>query len=77
MFNVKVNNHEVTTIDGFKFEDGELLWQAMGEEADELGISFTEDGLVDWCYLPDDNIEVLLKAAKEQGFIEDYDIEEV
>lgn len=77
MFNVKVNNHEVTTIDGFKFEDGLPQQLAMSEEADELGISFTEDSLVDWGYLPDDNIEVLLKAAKEQGFIEDYDIEEV
>lgn len=78
---VKVNGIEVVTIkDGFEFSDGELLWQAMSEQARDLGIegiSDTEENLADWEDLDDENIEVLLKDAKEQGFINDYEIEEI
>ena len=78
---VKVNGIEVVTIkDGFEFSDGELLWQALSEQARDLGIvgiSDTEENLADWENLDDENIETLLKDAKEQGFIEDYEIEEI
>lgn len=80
-FEVKVNGVVVETVeDGFKFEQGELLWQALSEQARDLGIegiSDTEENLADWEDLDDENIETLLKDAKEQGFIEDYEIEEI
>lgn len=80
-FEVKVNNMVVETIeDGFKFEQGELLWQALSEQARDLGIegiSDTEENLADWEDLDDSDIESLLKDAKEQGFINDYEIEEI
>lgn len=81
LYEVKVNGVVVETIeDGFKFSDGELLWQAMSEQSRELdinGISDTEDRLADWEDLDDDSIESLLKDAKAQGFIEDYEINEL
>lgn len=81
LYEVKVNGMEVTTVeDGFNWNGGELLWQAMSEQSRELnieGISDTEDRLADWEDLDDDSIESLLKDAKEQGFIEDYEITEI
>ena len=81
LFEVRVNGEVVTTVeDGFKFSDGELLWQAMSEQSRELninGISDSEDRLADWEDLDDDDIESLLKDAKTQGFIEDYEINEL
>lgn len=78
LYEVKVNGGVVTTVeDGFEFSQGELLWQAMSEQSRELdinGISDTEDRLADWEDLSDDDIESLLNDAKEQGFIEDYEI---
>ncbi len=67
----------------FKYDDGEGLWQAMSEE----GQAMNEDGtgmidendekrLIEWQDLPDDNIEHLLNAAKKQGFINDFELEE-
>lgn len=80
-FEVKVNGMTVETIeDGFKFEQGELLWQALSEQSRELnieGISDTEENLADWEDLDDSDIESLLKDAKEQGFIESFEIEEI
>lgn len=80
-YKVKVNNISVETVeDGFEFEQGELLWQALSEQARDLGIvgiSDTEENLADWEDLDDDNIESLLKDAKEQGFIESFEIEEI
>lgn len=80
-FEVRVNGMEVVTVeDGFKFEQGELLWQALSEQSRELnieGISDNEDRLADWEDLDDDSIESLLKDAKAQGFIEDYEIAEI
>lgn len=52
----------------------------MSEQSRELninGISDDEDRLADWEDLDDDNIESLLKDAKEQGFIEDYEMNEL
>ncbi|MGE9831632.1 hypothetical protein [Ligilactobacillus salivarius] len=80
-YKVKVNNISVETVeDGFEFEQGELLWQALSEQARDLGIvgiSDTEENLADWEDLDDSDIESLLKDAKEQGFINDYEIEEI
>lgn len=80
-YKVKVNNISVETVeDGFGFEQGELLWQALSEQARDLGIvgiSDTEENLADWEDLDDSDIESLLKDAKEQGFINDYEIEEI
>ena len=67
----------------FKYDDGEGLWQAMSEN----GQAMNEDGtgmidenaekrLIEWQDLPDDNIEHLLNAAKKQGFIDDFELEE-
>lgn len=69
--------------DEFKYDDGERLWQAMSEN----GQAMNEDGtgiidendekrLIEWGDLPDDNIEQLLNAAKKQGFIDDFELEE-
>lgn len=81
LYEVRVNGMEVATVeDGFNWNDGELLWQAMSEQSRELdinGVSDTEDRLADWEDLNDDDIESLLKDAKEQGFIEDYEINEL
>ena len=78
-YEVKVNNRVVETIEnGFEFEQGELLWQALSEQARELGIngiSDTEENLADWQSLDDDNIKILLEDAKRQGFIENFEME--
>lgn len=80
-YKVKVNNISVETVeDGFEFGQGELLWQALSEQARDLGIvgiSDTEENLADWEDLDDDNIGSLLKDAKTQGFIEDYEVTEI
>lgn len=59
----------------FKYDDGEGLWQAMSETGmiDEND----EKRLIEWQDLPDDNIEHLLSAAKKQGFIDDFELEEI
>lgn len=80
-YEIKVNNISVETVeDGFEFEQGELLWQALSEQARDLGIvgiSDTEENLADWEDLDDESIETLLKDAKEKGFIENFEIEEI
>lgn len=80
-FKVTVNGVKVGTLEnGFKFHQGELLWQALSEQARELGINdILEEGprLVDWGYLDDSNIFNLLKDAKDQGYISDYNVEEI
>ena len=80
-FEVKVNNILVETVeDGFNWNQGELLWQALSEQSRELnieGISDNEDRLADWQNLDDDNIGVLLEDAKKNNFIDDYEINEL
>lgn len=80
MYEVKVNDVAVETVeDGFNWNQGELLWQALSEQARRLniaGISDDENRLADWQNLDDDNIGVLLEDAKNQGFIENFEIEE-
>lgn len=59
----------------FDYNDGELLWQAMCEL--DLGIDVDDDTrLAEWQDLPDDNIEALLNAAVDHGFISNWDWEE-
>ncbi|AJT51573.1 hypothetical protein LBLM1_11115 (plasmid) [Limosilactobacillus mucosae LM1] len=59
----------------FKYDDGEELWQAMSEDM-VLVDNSDEKRLIEWQDLPDDNIEHLLNAAKKQGFIDDFELEE-
>lgn len=76
LYKVVVNGVEVATLeDGFKFNQGELLWQAMSEQARELGINdILEEGpgLVDWGYLDDSNICLLLVDALNLEYIKDF-----
>lgn len=76
LYKVVVNNVEVETLkDGFSFSQGKLLWQAMSEQARELGINdILEEGphLVDWGYLDDSNICLLLVDALNLGYIKDF-----
>ena len=62
------------------FYQGELLWQALSEQARQLdikGISDNEERLADWQNLDDDNIGVLLEDAKKNNFIDNYEINEL
>lgn len=76
LYKVVVNGVEVVTLeDGFEFNQGELLWQAMSEQARELGINdILEEGaaLIDWGYLDDSNICSLLVDALNLGYIKDF-----
>ena len=63
--------------EGFHWLDGEGLWQAMSEELTDLVPDGDDDRLADWQDLPDDDIDTLLHCAKEEGFIKDYDIDEL
>lgn len=63
--------------EGFHWLDGEGLWQAMSEELTGLVSDGDDDRLADWQDLPDDDLETLLHCAKEEGFINDYDIDEL
>lgn len=70
---IKVNEQEVITMEEFEFEDGERLWQAIGEQF-QLVDENDAERLAEWQDLPDDDIQTLLEAAKQAGFIEDYEI---
>lgn len=76
LYKVFVNGVEVETLkDGFKFHQGELLWQAMSEQARKLGINdILEEGprLIDWGYLDDSNINWLLVDALNLEYIKDF-----
>lgn len=78
LYDVTVDGKQIITLgDGFHWDDGELLWQAMSEELTDLVPDGDDDRLNDWQNLPDDDIETLLQSAKEEGFISDYDIDEL
>lgn len=62
MYNVKVNHEDLG-----EFESAEKLWQAIGE-ADLVNGNLADD---------DSSVPALLKEAKDQGFIDDYDLEEI
>lgn len=80
LYTVKIGS--VSVGDDWHWLDGERLWQAISEFSaesvypDPVPLSVTKDQLEDWQNLPDDNIEVLLKSALEEGFIPDYQIED-
>lgn len=59
--------------DGFAWDDSEELWQWLSEWD---GVKCDEAQLADWQSLPDDDIKELLEAAKDGGFIADFEIEE-
>lgn len=69
---IKVNGQLIGMGD-FNDNDAEQLWQAMSEEL-SLVDQGDEERLIEWQDLPDDNIEVLLNAAKAKGFIDDFEI---
>ena len=69
LYNVKVNHQDLG-----EFESAELLWQAISE-ADLANVD--DDTLADWEDIDDSSVPALLKEAKEQGFIDDYDLEEI
>lgn len=69
---IKVNGQFMGT-GNFSDNDAERLWQAMSEELN-LVDQGDEERLIEWQDLPDDNIEVLLNAAKAKGFIDDFKI---
>lgn len=69
---IKVNGQFMGT-GNFSDNDAERLWQAMSEEL-SLVDQGDEERLIEWQDLPDDNIEVLLSAAKAKGFIDDFEI---
>lgn len=81
IYEIKVNENKVETVeDGFNWSQGELLWQALSEQARQLdikGISDNEERLADWQNLDDDNIGVLLEDAKKNNFIDNYEINEL
>lgn len=69
IYNVKVNHEDLG-----EFESAELLWQAIGE----YGLAkVDDDNLADWEDIDDSSVPTLLKEALNQGFIDDYDLEEV
>lgn len=76
IYKVFVNGVEVATMaEGFEYKQGELLWQAMSEQARKLGINdILEEGprLVDWGYLDDSNINWLLVDALNLEYIKDF-----
>ena len=76
LYTVTVDGKPVYNARGFHWLDGEGLWQAMSEELTGLVPDGDDDRLEDWQDLPDDDIETLLQSAKEEGFINDYDIDE-
>lgn len=77
LYGVTVDGKQVyNSGEGFHWLDGEGLWQAMSEELD-LVPDGDDDRLADWQDLPDDDIDTLLHCAKEEGFIKDYDIDEL
>lgn len=76
LYGVTVDGKQVyNSGEGFHWLDGEGLWRAMSEELDLVPDG--DDRLADWQDLPDDDLETLLRSAKEEGFISDYDIDEL
>ena len=66
LYNVKVNHEDLG-----EFESAEKLWQAISEADLAAG------DLATWEDIDDSSVPALLKEAKDQGFIDDYDLEEI
>ena len=74
-YQVKVNGKVVNAYD-FEWNEAIRLWQAIGEEGEDLELAVTEENRADWEDCGVDNIKDFLENAVKAGFIEDYDIEE-
>lgn len=62
------------TVGNVSWDDGEKIWSWLSEQ-----IYIDEDDekrMIEWQYLPDDNIKELLEAARNGGFIGYFEIEE-
>lgn len=62
------------TVGNVSWDDGEGIWSWLSEQ-----IYIDEDDekrMIEWQYLPDDNIKELLEAARNGGFIGYFEIEE-
>lgn len=66
LYNVKVNHDDLG-----EFESAEKLWQAISEA------NLVTGDLAAWEDIDDSSVPALLKEAKDQGFIDDYDLEEI
>lgn len=66
LYNVKVNHEDLG-----EFESAEKVWQAISEA------DLVTGDLADWEDIDDSSVLALLKEAKDQGFIDDYDLEEI
>ncbi|MCD5603292.1 hypothetical protein LOB97_00285 [Lactobacillus delbrueckii subsp. lactis] len=66
LYNVKVNHEDLG-----EFESAEKLWQAISEA------DLVAGDLAAWEDIDDSSVPALLKEAKDQGFIDDYDLEEI
>lgn len=70
-YNVKVNHEDLGE---FELDEAERLWQAIGE----FNLAkVNDDTLADWEDIDDSSVPVLLKESQKQGFIDDYDLEEI
>lgn len=74
-YQVKVNGKVVNAYD-FSYGEAIRLWQAIGENAEELGLAVTEENRADWEDCGGENIQDFLENAVKAGFIDDFDIEE-
>ncbi len=62
------------TVGNVSWDDGEGIWSWLSEQ-----IYIDEDDekrMIEWQYLPDDNIKELLEAAQKDNFIGSFEIEE-
>jgi len=74
-YQVKVNGKTVNAYD-FEWDEDVRLWQAISEEAEDLGLAVTEENRADWEECGGLDIKDFLETAVKGGFIEDYDLEE-
>lgn len=74
-YDVRVNGKLVNAW-AFEWNEEIRLWQAIGENAEELGLAVTEENRADWEDCGGENIQDFLENAVKAGFIDDFDIEE-
>lgn len=74
-YQVKVNGKVVNAYD-FSYNEEIRLWQAISEEAEDLGLAVTEENRADWEECGGLDIKDFLETTVKGGFIEDYDLEE-
>lgn len=72
MYNVEVNNKMLCN--NFSYDDVELLWQNMSEDAVYIDLKVTENELSEWEDCDGNNIYEFLENALLSGFIDDYEI---